>query len=390
MRRQNTTLLLIICCLSVFLTQLGMMMYLPALPSITLSLVTTQGLTSLALPAYLAGMAIPMLLWGKWGAIFGVKPVMMMSLLLFCISSSLLAVCSQIETFISLRFVQGMSASGISVMARSWVALHFEGTYLAKALSWLSIAFVVSLGIGQYAGVILMGALGWPFIFGCLAVGAIVLMIVVYRYLPSSSQASQPNICWPYYLAIVKHSPFLRPVLMGGLGYGIIIGFNTAAPSIFQTTYQWSADDYGRLGWMMSLAYLLGSLTVSRFASTLGRAKLSDIAIGIMLTASVGMTIGLFLSKENALLLYFPYCLIIFGQAINYPISLSEASEQSPVSGSYAMAMCGLIHQVVAALVGTAISMLGVQQPLWLATICLLLVIIILALSYFAVIGKAG
>ena len=64
MPRPNATSLISMSCLAVFLSQLGMMMYLPALPAIAQALNTTHDLTSLALPVYLAGMALPMLLWG--------------------------------------------------------------------------------------------------------------------------------------------------------------------------------------------------------------------------------------------------------------------------------------------------------------------------------------
>ena len=377
----NATFLISVSCLAVFLSQLGMMMYLPALPAITQALNTTQDLTSLALPVYLAGMALPMLLWGKWGAALGIKRIMMGSLLLFSVSSALLSLCTQVETFISLRFAQGLGASGISVMARSLVARHFQGNGLAKALSWLSIAFVISLGIGQYAGAVLMSAFGWPVIFWGLGAAALVQMVVVYAYLPDSPQVSHTPVCWSHYLTLVRHRPFLRPVLMGGLGYGIIIGFNTAAPSIFQNTYQWSAYDYGQLGWAMSLAYLLGSIGVNRYVTVWGQTLMSRMAIRVMLAASAGMMACLWISSAHAILLWLPYCLIICGQAINYPISLSQASEHSPVTGPYAMALCGFIHQVLAAVIGVTVSVLDVQQPVELAGICLLWVIMVLGVK---------
>lgn len=377
----NAAFLISMSCLAVFLSQLGMMMYLPALPAIAQALNTTQHLTSLALPVYLAGMALPMLMWGKWGATFGIQRIIMLSLLLFGISSALLSVCTQIETFISLRFVQGMAASGLSVMARSLIAQHFKGSELAKALSWLSIAFVISLGIGQYAGAVLMRALDWPAIFWGLGAASFILMMGVFAYLPDSPHVSHSPVCWRHYLTLVRHRPFLLPAMMGGLGYGIIIGFNTAAPSIFQNTYQWSAYDYGQLGWAMSLAYLLGSLSVNRYVTGLGQSTMSRMAIRAMLAASAVMMAGTLISSTYALLLWLPYCLLICGQAIIYPISLSQASEHSPVSGPYAMALCGFIHQVLAAVIGAAVSLLSVQNPIALAGICLLLVIMVLGMK---------
>ena len=369
-----------IACASVFLSQLGMMMYLPALPALALSLQTTDALTSLALPIYLVGMALPMLFLGKWGAWIGLKPVLMLSLVVFAISSTLAALSTDVEVFLCARFTQGLGASGISVMARSLIAHHFKGNELAKALSLLSIAFVVSLGIGQYAGALLMSAFGWPVIFYVLALGSVVLIVIIYRYLLNSPRANETPVCWGHYLSIARHLPFLRAAFIGGLGYGIIIAFNTAAPAIFQRTYQWSVNDYGRLGWGMSLAYLLGSFSVSQYVSTLGRTRLSALAITLMLFASTVMLIGVW-ATPSALLLWLPYCLIVFSQAINYPISLSEASESSPVTGPYAMALCGLIHQVLAAVIGVLISVTAAQEPLWLTSICLLLALMVLSLK---------
>ena len=326
-------------------------------------------------------MALPMLMWGKWGAAFGIQRIIMLSLLLFSISSALLSLCTQIETFISLRFVQGLGASGLSVMARSLIAQHFKGSELAKALSWLSIAFVISLGIGQYAGAVLMRAFSWPVIFWGLGAAALIQIIVVYAYLPDSPQVNPTPVCWRHYLTLMQHLPFLLAVLMGGLGYGIIIGFNTAAPSIFQNTYQWSAYDYGQLGWAISLAYLLGSLYVNRHVAVLGQTTMSRVAIRVMLAASTLMMASLWINSTHALLLWLPYCLIVFGQAVNYPVSLSLASEHSPVDGPYAMALCGFIHQMLATLIGATVSVLGVQHPVALAGICLLLVIMVVVVK---------
>lgn len=46
--------------------------------------------------------------------------------------------------------------------------------------------------------------------------------------------------------------------MAGGLGYGVIVAFNTAAPLILQESFHWSAIEYGLLGWPISAAYLLG------------------------------------------------------------------------------------------------------------------------------------
>ena len=176
---------------------------------------------------------------------------------------------------------------------------------------------MISLGIGQYAGAVLISAFDWPVIFWGLGAVAIILIVGVYAYLPDSPHISHSPVCWNHYWTIVRHRPFLFPALIGGAGYGVIIGFNTAAPSIFQNTYQWSAYDYGQLGWAMSLAYLLRSLSINRYVAVLGQLTMSRVAITVMLAASAVMMASVWVSAIPALRLWLPYCLIIFGQAIN-------------------------------------------------------------------------
>lgn len=373
MPRVNRALIVSTACLTVFLAQLGMMMYLPGLPFIAQTMKSAQNVVSLSLPLYLAGMAAPMLLWGQWAAAWGGKKLLITSLLIFSICSALLALSTLIETFLLLRFVQGVAASGMSVLARSIMAQSFTGNQLAKALSWLSMAFVISLGIGQYMGALLMNAAGWHATFWFLALAALFQAGWVFRCLPDLLQTPDTSASCRHYLSLARHTPFLARALTGGLGYGLLIAFNTAAPTIFQTAYQWSVNDYGMLGWVISMVYFLGAVSVNRWVVSCGQSQLSKVAIRIMLTASIVMTTAVMLAPAYALLLWFPYCLIVYGQAINYPVSLSAACEHSLVKGPYAMAMCGFIHQLLAVLIGVIVSLLGIQQPLYLALIIFLL-----------------
>ncbi|PMZ44309.1 MFS transporter, partial [Pseudomonas sp. GW247-3R2A] len=60
--KSSTTLL--VTCSTVFLAQLGMSIYLPALPDIARGLSADASQVSWGLAVYLIGMALPMLFWG--------------------------------------------------------------------------------------------------------------------------------------------------------------------------------------------------------------------------------------------------------------------------------------------------------------------------------------
>lgn len=372
--KNRTTL--IITCTTVFLAQLGMSIYLPALPDIARDLGADASQVSWGLSVYLIGMALPMLLWGSVSQRLGRKPVLLAALGLYGLSNLALPLGTTVEAFLTLRLIQGIGASGISVMARVLIRDSFSGDLLAKALSWISIAFVIALGIGQYLGSLIQVAFGWEAIFYGLGAVSLAMAVAVSRVgFPVLTESSHGQSAWRVYGRILRYRGFLLPALAGGLGYGVIVAFNTAAPLILQESFHWSAIEYGLLGWPISAAYLLGALAVNAFVLRTGQRRLMSWGIALVLGGSATMLLGSVALSSVALLFWLPYCFAVFGQSLNYPISLSLANEGSPVAGAYAMALSGFLHQLMASAIGAMASLLLSQQAWPLAALCTLLAV---------------
>ncbi|MFJ7282098.1 MFS transporter [Pseudomonas sp. NPDC099000] len=370
--KSSTTLL--VTCSTVFLAQLGMSIYLPALPDIARDLSAEASQVSWGLAVYLIGMALPMLFWGSLGQRLGRKPVLLAALGIYGLGNLALPLSQTLESFLLWRLVQGIGASGISVMARVLIRDSFRGDLLAKALSWLSISFVVALGIGQYLGSIIQVALGWSAIFYLLGGVSLLMALVVSRVsFPLLVEDHVLSSAWPSYWRILRDRAFLLPALTGGLGYGVIIAFNTAAPLILQGPFNWSAVEYGLLGWPISAAYFLGALGVNAFVIRTGRYWLMTAGVGLVLGGCAVMLLGSLAGTSVALLFWLPYCFAVFGQSLNYPISLALANDGSPVGGAYAMALSGFIHQLMAAIIGAIASLIASQQAWPLSLFCTLL-----------------
>ncbi|WP_283183334.1 MULTISPECIES: MFS transporter [unclassified Pseudomonas] len=370
---KSSTTLLVTCC-TVFLAQLGMSIYLPALPDMARDLSADASQVSWGLAVYLIGMALPMLFWGSLGQRIGRKPVLLAALGIYGLGNLALPLSQTLESFLAFRLVQGIGASGISVMARVLIRDSFRGDLLAKALSWISISFVVALGIGQYLGSIIQVALGWPAIFYLLGAVSLMMGLVVARVrFPMLAEENAPSSAWPSYWRILRHRAFLLPALTGGLGYGVIVAFNTAAPLILQGPFNWSAVEYGLLGWPISAAYFLGALGVNGFVLRTGQRGLITAGVGLVLAGSAVMLLGSLAGTSVALLFWLPYCVAVFGQSLTYPISLSLANDGSPVGGAYAMALSGFIHQLMAAVIGGIASLIASPQAWPLSLLCTLL-----------------
>lgn len=138
--KSSTTLL--VTCSTVFLAQLGMSIYLPALPEMARYLSAEASQVSWGLAVYLIGMALPMLFWGSLAQRIGRKPVLLAALAIYGLGNLALPLGQTLESFLFFRLVQGIGASGISVMARVLIRDSFRGTCWPKRcpgfqfLSW--------------------------------------------------------------------------------------------------------------------------------------------------------------------------------------------------------------------------------------------------------------
>jgi MFS family permease len=131
--------------------------------------------------------------------------------------------------------------------------------------------------------------------------------------------------------------------------------------------------EYGLLGWPISAAYFLGAVAVNRFVLRTGQRWLMTVGVGLVMAGSTVMLLGSLAGTAIALLFWLPYCFTVFGQSLNYPISLSLANDGSPVGGAYAMALSGFIHQMMAAIIGGIASLIASQQAWPLSLLCTLL-----------------
>lgn len=354
--------ILFVTCFAVLLAQAGITLYLPALPRITEELRADSSFTGMTLGVFLLGMGAPMLLWGRLCSTHGTCRMLIAALLLYGASGLLLAATSGSWMFLALRLFQGAGAGGVSVSARGLLRERFHGHQLAQALSALSVCFVLSLGIVQFLGAVLDASLGWRSGFAVTGIASLLLgtaLISTAKPTVHRPHASTGSI----YLELLRTPSFIRPVVAGGLGYTIIVLFNGLAPSIFQQQYGWTSLDYGLLGWPISAAYLLGSLLVNRLASpTRDQSRLFNIGLRLLPIGALLMSVGtLLLSRHGAVALWLPYCLILVGQGISYPLCQFLASQQQSEHGPQAMALIGLLHQLMAVLAGVIVGLLPIE-----------------------------
>jgi MFS family permease len=369
------------------IAQSGLTLYLPSLPAISVSLSAYSGFAALTLTVFLLGMGMPTLLWPRVSGLIGSRNSLIAALCLFALGSAGAGLALDTGSFLACRFTQGMAAGAISVMVRAMLRDSFHGRKLAEAMSWLSVCFVVSLGLAQLCGSSLFTFLGWQSTFVVSATASALIAFTVARCIPKPSavSAAGPSAAEGY-AALLRNPRFIRPVCAGGMGYGVIIVFSTCAPGIFQMHYSWSVVEFGLLGIPVSGAYLMGALSVRGLVSRRPQEQLLCTAVVALFIGALIIAGGYWLFPSEAIALWLPYCVLLAIQAVVYPLSLSVAAQAVTADSVRVMALTGIIHQLIAAACGFAVSFMPPAEPRPFVLACIALTAV--AILVYVPIGR--
>jgi EmrB/QacA subfamily drug resistance transporter len=159
--------------------------------------------------AYLLAYAVPLLVAGRLGDRFGPKNLYLLGLTVFTAASLWCGLAASIEMLITARVVQGIGAALLTPQTLATITRIFPADRRGVAMSvWGATAGVATL-VGPLAGGVLVGHLGWQWIFFVnVPIGVIGLALAVWLIPVLPTQ---------------KHRFDLLGVLLSGLGMFMIV-----------------------------------------------------------------------------------------------------------------------------------------------------------------------
>ncbi|MBM9506239.1 MFS transporter [Streptomyces sp. KK5PA1] len=235
---RGQTVVLLTCCLSVFVAGLDATIVNVALPSIQRALHTPVSGLQWAIDAYTLVIACLLMLSGSLADRFGRRRVFLTGLAIFSLGSLLCSIAPSLGALVAFRALQAVGGSMLNPVAMSIIATTFtEPAARARAVgAWGSVAGL-SLASGPVLGGLLVSALGWRSIFWInVPVGALA-MYLTKKYVPES-KATRGKRFDPLGQALVV--TFLGPVTAAVIegprhGWGsplIVVMFVVAGASV--------------------------------------------------------------------------------------------------------------------------------------------------------------
>lgn len=246
-------------------------MYLASFTDITESLGVTPTQVQLTLTAFLIGLGVGQLLLGPASDKYGRRPVMLLGLGIFALSSIALIFTPNIAYFVVLRLIQGLSGAVGGVLARAIAVDLSRGTTAVRALSL--IATVIGLGplLAPPIGGLVAVFFGWRGVLAVLAIFGVGVWLLALIAVPESlrpEDRTQGSVLGAYtsIWTILKNPVFALCTVSFSFGFTALMSYIAASPFVGQSVLGMGQLSYSLSFATSASAILLANLVNSRLA----------------------------------------------------------------------------------------------------------------------------
>ncbi|APG45421.1 MULTISPECIES: multidrug effflux MFS transporter [Syntrophotalea] len=361
--------------------------YLPAFTAIAADLCTDVATVGLSMSSYFIGIAFGQLIYGPLLDVFGRKRPLVFGLLLYGVASFGCALSWNVQWLIGLRLVLALGACAGMVAARAVVRDLFPLHETARVFSLLMLVMGLAPIVAPTLGGIIVGSLGWRYIFILLGAVAGLMLLGVLLILPATAghgrrEALRPGRALRDYLAVLSVPGFTPRMLTGSFYIAGLFAYLTASPLVFMDLFGMSGPRYGWTMGCNALALIVGSqvnarlLKRSSLESVMWGSNLLQLAASALFVAGMlagAVSLGLVLAFAALYMFCLGFLLPDVTALIMEPFGREQAGSASALLGAVQM----LAGAVAAALVswgydGT-LAVMAIGMPLCaLASVALL------------------
>lgn len=350
--------------------------YLPALPEITIALQTNPSSVQLSLTTAFLGLAVGQIIIGPLSDVFGRKLLLILSLILFVISSVLCAISTDITALIVFRLFQGLSGAGGIVLSRAIACDLYRGPELTKFMALLMTINSVAPVLGPVLGSFIIMHLNFRYLFYFLALWALLLLVAtVFKVNETCTIVKKDHVL----LAALKNMyfefknlKFMFLVFSMSFIMGGFFAYLSASPFVFQVIYGYSSFAYALVFAVIAILISVLAQIAGRFSKRLGDIKIVYLSQAVMVVSSLALLVMAFIVPNNSI--YVLIALMCFVPMIGSSQTAGFGIVMSSVKGAAGAAsgIFGVTTFIFGAITSPLVGLLGDQSMLPLA-ICMLI-----------------
>jgi len=279
------------------ISALTMNIFLPSLPNIASELNSSTSILGLSVGIYLASSAVLQLIIGPFSDQFGRRPLILWSLIIFCISTLATVFVTNTAQFLILRIFQAISASCM-VLARAIVRDTTESIEKAGSkIAYVTMGMALVPMVGPAIGGLLDYQYGWEASFWLLFILGLVILIISFfdvgETLSDHNQSFLQQIST--YPSLLRSKRFWGYCLSSAFVSGAFFSYLGGAPFVGNEVFGLEPKDLGFWFGAPAIGYVLGNFLSGRFSTKIGLDKMIFLGVTTALFGvSISLTISLF------------------------------------------------------------------------------------------------
>ena len=330
-------------------------LYLPSLPQLASFFETSASMTQLTLTTAMIGLAVGQLLLGPLSDKFGRKIPLIISLVIYIISTVLIVYAPNIESMIVLRVIQGLSSAGSVVISRAVATDLYRGREMTRFFGLLMTINGIAPIISPILGSLLLEYISWKGVFVFLALIGVIVLLFCFRLKESLSIENrlQGSIFATFstFGVIIKNRLFMSYVGIESFLLGAMFAYIAASPFILQSFYGLSAFIFSLCFGANGAALVIGANIGGKLPNR------QTLAIGVLAFVVAALyTIAVLIIQPHWLFVEIGFFAMLLLMGITFPAISTLAMESERQYAGSASALLGFapffLGGIVSPLVG--------------------------------------
>ena len=346
--------------------------YMPSFPAIQASLHASPLQLQQTLSVYLFCFAAMMLFHGSLSDSYGRRPIILVSLIAFILTSIACVFAADIRVLMLFRGLQGLSAGAGMIVGRAMIRDLYSGPEAQRLMSHITMMFGISPAVAPIIGGYLQIWFGWQSVFMFMALLGSVLLLLSYYYLQETHALDKRQLfsfkpLINNYHQVSSHPHFLLLAVTIALNFAGFFLYIASAPVFVLNILHLHENQFAWLFVPAISGVIVGAFLSGRLAGRATPQQTVAYAYGLLLTAAILNLAYNSLFTPSWPWAVLPISLYGMGMSLAMPSITLLALDLFPQHRGLVSSMQGFVQTMLNAVVAGVISPLLSFSPIYLA-----------------------
>lgn len=320
---------------------------------------TSTTVADLTVSLFMAGFAI-----GQFGGGFlsdrnGRRPVLIAGLVCYTLAGISCVLATSGPELVGFRLIQGIGAGTCAVLPFAMVQDLFEGDTARTKRSYITAVLAGAPVLAPAFGSLLFSVAGWRCVFGVLAIGGFLLLLIAPLAVGETRRPRLPSAARSVAPRLSSDPHFVGMALANALSYGAIFAYIAGAPIVIIGIMNLSPAVFSGIFASTALALTAGAWLSGRLgrygvdARSLLNPSLAVAAVATLALATVSMA-----GPAWGILLLPPLLITLFTRGTTVPNIQHLAIERRREQAGSATAALGVSQLTAGAMSGALVAFL--------------------------------